>query len=107
LRLLKDYLSVPAGTLATVETFHHSGRNWHFTVRWKSHTSIAGITRSLQGHRVMPMECSLNLSEEDLESFEMATDQDLLSPYPPFEIPSAGRADGNDIDQLTIPFAEE
>jgi hypothetical protein len=55
----------------------------------------------------MPMECSLNLSEEDLESFEMATDQDLLSPYPPFEIPSAGRADGNDIDQLTIPFAEE
>jgi hypothetical protein len=38
----------------------------------------------------MPMECSLNLSEEDLQLFEMATEQELLSPHPPSEIPALG-----------------
>ena len=105
LRLLRDYLSVPAGTLATVETI--SGRNWHFTVRWKSHTPITGRRRSQEGHRIIPMECSLNLSEEDLQSFEIATDQDLLSPQPPFEIPSLEKENDQDGDQLNIPFAED
>jgi len=104
-RLLRDYLRVPAGTLATVETVH-SGRNWHFTVRWKSHSPITGAWRPQQGHRIMPMECSLNLSEEDLKSFEIATDQELLSPQPPFELTPLEREDGQDVAQLRIPFAD-
>ena len=104
-RLLKDYLTVPAGTLATVETIN-TGRNWHFTVRWKSHTPIAGSRRSQQGHRIMPMERSLNLSEEDLRSFEIATDQDLLSPHPSSEVPVL-RQNVQDVDQLNIPFGED
>jgi hypothetical protein len=52
------------------------------------------------------MECSLNLSEEDLKSFEIATDQELLSPQPPFEIPPPEGDDGQDVDQLRIPFAD-
>jgi hypothetical protein len=104
-RLLKDYLSVPAGTLATVETIN-SGRNWHFTVRWKSHTPMSGRWLSQQGHRIRPMECSLNLSEEDLQSFEIAEDQDLLSPHPSSEVPLL-RQNGQDTDQLNIPFQED
>jgi hypothetical protein len=104
-RLLRDYLSVPAGTLATVETIN-SGRNWHFTVRWKSHTPIAGPRRSQEGHRILPMECSLNLSEEDLQAFEIATDQDLLSPHPSSEISLPGQS-GQDVHQLSIPFGED
>ena len=106
LRLLRDYLSVPAGTLATVETIS-SGRNWHFTVRWKSHTPIASEWRPQQGHRILPMERSLNLSEEDLKSFEIGTDQDLLSPLPPAEVPVVGPQNGEDEHQLGIPFNEE
>ncbi|HTL62531.1 MAG TPA: hypothetical protein VL261_12865 [Nitrospira sp.] len=106
-RLVKDYLTVPAGTLATVQSINSAvGGNWHFTVRWKPHRPIAGGGGSEQGRRMMPMECSLTLSEEDLQSFEMATDQDLLSPRPPFEIPPLGRENGQDVDQLSIPFAE-
>jgi hypothetical protein len=106
LRLLRDYLTVPAGTVATVETIN-SGRNWHFTVRWKSHTPTARPWRSQQVHRLMPMERSLNLSEEDLQSFELATDQDLLSPHPPSEIPVPDGGNGQDEQQLGIPFRED
>lgn len=106
LRLLRDYLSVPAGTLGTVQTID-SGRNWHFTVRWKPHTPLAGPWRPEQGHRIMPMECSLNLSEEDLKSFEMATDQDILSPHLPSENPALGGQNGQDEHQLGIPFDED
>ena len=106
LRLLRDYLSVPAGTLATVETIG-SGRSWHFTVRWKAHAPIASVWRPQQGHRIMPMERSLNLSEEDLKSFEIGTDQDLLSPLPSTEIPVLGAQNGDDEHQLGIPFSEE
>ena len=106
LRLVRDYLSVPAGTLGTVETII-SGSNWHFTVRWKPHTPLAEPWRSQQGHRIMPMECSLNLSEEDLKSFEMGTDQDILSPRLPAEIPVLKPQDGQDEHQLGIPFSEE
>jgi hypothetical protein len=104
-RLLRDYLTVPAGTFATVETIN-SGRNWHFTVRWRSHTPIAGAWRSQQGHRMMPMERSLNLSEEDLRSFEIATDEDLLSPHPSSEN-SLLSQNVKDVDQLNIPFSED
>ncbi|HKR80008.1 MAG TPA: hypothetical protein VJR69_09935 [Nitrospira sp.] len=55
----------------------------------------------------MPMERSLNLSEEDLKSFEIGTDQDLLSPLPPAEIPVLGAQNGEDEHQLGIPFSEE
>jgi len=104
-RLIKDYLSVPAGTLATVQTINKPlGAQWHFTVRWKVHTPIAGRWQSQQGHRIMPMESSLSLSEEDLQLFEMATDQDLLSPHLPSEIPVLGAQDGQDEHQLEIPF---
>jgi hypothetical protein len=90
-RLIKDYVSVPAGTLATVQTVTSGhGGNWHFTVRWKSHRPIARAWLSERGPRIMPMECSLNLSEEDLQLFEMATEQELLSPHPPSEIPALG-----------------
>lgn len=106
LRLLSDYLSVPAGTLANVETIN-SGRNWHFTVRWKSHTPLTGPWRSTQGHPIMPMECSLNLSEEDLKSFEIGSDQDLLSPRPPAEIPVFGSGSSQDEHQLGFPFNED
>ena len=83
--LLRDYLTVPAGTLATVERIN-TGRNWHFNVRWKSHTPIGGPRRSPDGHRIQPMERSLNLTEEDLQSFEIAADQDLLSPEQSSEV---------------------
>ena len=108
LRLIRDYLSVPAGTLATVQTVTTpvGGGNWHFIVRWKSHRPIADLRRSEQGHRLMPMGSSLTLSEEDLQLFEIATDQDLLSPRPPFEVASPEREHGQDIDQLSIPFDE-
>src|SRR5690242_6233178 len=105
IRLLRDYLSVPAGTLATVESIN-SGKDWHFTVRWKSHMPIAGRWGSAQGHRIMPMERSLNLFQEDLQSFEIATDQDLLSPHLSSETPP-GRQNGQDRDQLSIPFRED
>jgi hypothetical protein len=107
-RLIKDYLSVPAGTLATVQTMNSPrGGDWHFTVRWKPHTPIAGAWRSGQGHRLMPMESSLNLSQEDLQSFEMTTDQDLLSPRPPSESPMLGEQNVQDERQLGIPFGED
>jgi hypothetical protein len=104
-RLVKDYLSVPAGTIATVHTINTPpGGNWHFTVRWKPHRPVAGHGRLQLGHRIMPMECSLNLSEEDLQLFEMAMDQDLLSPCQPFTMEGHS---GLDVDQLSIPFGEE
>ena len=102
-RLLRGYLTVPAGTVGTVETIN-TGRNWHFTVRWKSHTPTAPIAasrRSQQDHRIMPMERSLNLSDEDLQSFEIATDQDLLSPQ------HSSEHSQPDADQLGIPFGED
>lgn len=97
---------MPAGTLGTVETIN-SGRAWHFTVRWKPHTPLAGPWRSAQGLRIMPMECSLNLSEEDLQSFEMATDEDILSPHAPLEFPLVGGEEVPSVDQLNIPFNED
>jgi hypothetical protein len=55
----------------------------------------------------MPMECSLNLSEEDLQSFEIAADEDILSPHAPFEFPAAESERVQDVDQLSIPFNED
>lgn len=55
----------------------------------------------------MPMECSLNLSEEDLQSFEMATDEDILSPHAPLEFPLVGGEEVPSVDQLNIPFNED
>ena len=104
LRLVRDYLSVPAGTLGIVEIVT-SGRHWHFTVRWKPHIPIAGPSGPQQ--RIMPMERSLNLSEEDLKSFEIATDQDLLSPEPPSDIPLRDGLNAQDEQQLGFAFPEE
>jgi hypothetical protein len=104
-RLIKDYLSVPAGTLATVQTVT-SGGNWHFTVRWKSHRPIGRPWPSGRG-QIMPMECSLNLSGEDLQLFEIATEQELLSPHPPSETSALGAQNGQDEHQLSIPFSED
>jgi hypothetical protein len=52
------------------------------------------------------MDRSLNLSEEDLQSFEIATDQDLLSPHPSSENSLLSQS-GNDVDQLNIPFSQD
>jgi len=105
LRLVRDYLSVPAGTVGIVETVN-GGRHWYFTVRWKPHMPIAGPSGPHQGQRVMPMERSLNLSEEDLKSFEIATNQDLLSPRAPSETVPDGQ-NAHDEQQLDIPFRED
>jgi hypothetical protein len=54
------------------------------------------------------MECSLNLSEEDLHLFEIPADQDLLSPeHPGPEIPLLEGESSEDVHQLKIPFAED
>jgi hypothetical protein len=108
-RLIVDYLSVPAGTLGTVETINRPvAGQWHFTVRWKAHRPTAASWRSPQGHRMRPMECSLNLSEEDLHLFEIPADQDLLSPeHPGPEIPLPEGESSEDVHQLKIPFVED
>jgi hypothetical protein len=52
------------------------------------------------------MERSLNLSDEDLQSFEIAMDQDLLSPHQSSEVPLL-RQNDPDVDQLGIPYGED
>jgi len=62
-RLLYDYLKVPAGTLATIDTVHNSPiGDFYFTVRW---------VNPPRGTRSRPISNrSLNLWLSDLEKFE-------------------------------------
>jgi hypothetical protein len=52
------------------------------------------------------MERSLNLTEEDLQSFEIAADQDMLSPEQSSEVSLPSQNDP-DVDQLGIPFNKD
>ena len=67
-RLVANYLDVPCGTLATVETVGLlSSTTWGFTVRWHN------VKTTPQRKHRYP--CSLNLWESDLELFGVATQE--------------------------------
>lgn len=68
-RLAANYMDVPRGTLATVETVGMLVLNtWGFTVRWRD------LKPPPQRKHRYP--CSLNLWESDLELFEVVTDEE-------------------------------
>jgi hypothetical protein len=102
-RLGSDYLDVPRGTLATVETAGlFRDETWCFTVRWHN------LTLSRQRKYHYP--CSLNLWEKDLELFEVATAEECaaaasLVPRPSKKWASALRPLPPS-DQLTLPFQD-
>lgn len=95
--LVANYLDVPCGTLATVETVGLlASRTWGFTVRWHNL-----ITTPQRKHRYP---CSLNLWESDLALFEVTPQEKQGIPFktkaPP---PSATQQPRQ---QLTLPFAD-
>jgi hypothetical protein len=103
--------SIPAGTLATVETVGTVNRVWRFTVRWHTHTAIA--TRSWSKHigkgKERSSQRSLNLWESNLEMFEVATDETANSPLRPSRrrVPKSLRpVDPVKLAQLSLPFEE-
>ena len=68
-RLLSNWIDLPAGTLATVETVGSlSGGTFYFTVRW---LGLEPGTR-----RKVVCDTSLNFWEDDLELFEIVEDLD-------------------------------
>jgi hypothetical protein len=68
-RLLTDYLRMPAGTLGTIETVGNTGRgDFYFTVR------CLGLRSGTRSRHVSDR--SLNLFLSDLEKFECVTKQD-------------------------------
>jgi hypothetical protein len=102
-RLVSNYLDMPRGTLATIESagmFRDAA--WCFTVRWHHLT--------LSGHRKYHYPCSLNLWEKDLELFEVATAEEWaaaasLMPRPAKKWANALRPLPPS-DQLKLPFED-
>ena|SRR5215208_5834651 len=97
-RLLGNYLDVPAGTLATVETVGVLDRTWGFTVRWRNLLSTPQ-----RKHRY---QCSLNLWESDLDLFEPVTENELvieLTPEPSRSVHKVFKSVAPRL-QLNLPF---
>ena len=110
-RLLTDWLDVPKGTLATVETVGTLfDGTWWFTVRWHNYTPVP---RQYRAKAEIPRKQydshSLNLWEKDLERFELATEEEGIAvPSPPRLQPKALRpVDPWKLAQLKLPFVDD
>src|SRR5215212_2050715 len=108
LRLLTNFLDVPAGTLATVETVGTVNRVWRFTVRWHTHTAIATQSWSKHVGKERSSQRSLNLWQSNLDMFELATEETAAPASLPRHIRRQARAfrliDPCRMNQLSLPF---
>lgn len=90
LRLLSDYLAVPADTTATVEDLGLLGGVWWFTVRFNTHQPIVSPNCDPRRKRSLRSNVSsLRLREDDLAMLEAVNGTEIEQATSPARPPAA------------------
>src|SRR5262245_18391051 len=79
-RLLSDYLNVPAGTKATVDDIRTLTGDWWFTVRFSTYQPLTSVWSDPRRSRSRRSNVSsLRLRENDLAMFELVNETEIES----------------------------